>query len=67
MGSNPSFATSWLCDLKQVTSPHWAEVSHLDNDMVGIDPKRGPEGLNIKMMLTKLRQNIFQEMPFSTH
>lgn len=27
LGSNPSFATYWLCDLWQVASPRWASVS----------------------------------------
>lgn len=54
MGSNPSFATS-----SKSLPLTGAEVSQLDEDMDGLDVKRGPEGLDREMMPTRLNHRMF--------
>lgn len=40
-----------------------AEGSHLEDDMVGLDATRGPEGLDMEMKLIRLNHRIFFPFP----
>lgn len=40
-----------------------AEDSHLEDDTVGLDAKRVPEGLDMEMKLTRLNHRIFFPFP----